>query len=1009
MRVSLNCKKKVVDYNGDYRTVLKNRAFARKSFTADMNIGSDGRVTFTKEDDGRVIQIDPADVTDIAFFLDEDRPYAEIVRERGGFPMSFVYSPVEDNIELGQQGVFSFREQLDDVAGPAGAEVGEYIDPNPLGICPDGVDSMEELIAIREAELNGENIYEEELDLSMLMLDEDANISEDIDDEAPDTEEIGDVVDNATAYLEKLQQQIEDEKARRLEEIDSLVNGDMDFAEFDDEIIEGDDEDFVEEDEDFVDEYEEEEDEGLSKIDEADVPAIADLLDKISESDIEEKESISERLGKLDDAAKKIGASLEDYDDLLATSRSEQEIYLAKLANSEEGIELSKSNAVAGLVRMLQEQTDFNESLNDKLKKERVQRRHCVEQLDAANQKIEEQAASLDEVRRRLRFSQENQRKSEKFVADARGEIRRIISETSQKVAAALEAVEEMKKQVSLKDAELQEAKATTTNALEAKAAAEKAQEELHVRFEDEKANNEKIVQEFSRQLDEFTNETISKIKSQIERADEAERKYAEKTVRIAELERDLADTKNQMDQVEIDKSSAVSDLLGSQESYQDLVMEYESLKKAHDKQGDTLSDTQALLDEARSEIEALNREFDNYKSDAAADLENLRSSMNAEYDGLHAKFDEQVSLTAAAEAALSAAEDRIKGMSTDYDDLKVRYDDQVIQLDDSGELLNHSEAELVAARGEIAQLNRDMESMRLDYESRIAGIEATRTATETASAKLLDDIRGINNMSSSFGSRKRKLEAVEDALNAYIGAINAERSAAMEAVAENIEAPSVYYGTEDAEAVVDDTDDESTEIWEGPTAAMPPIEYEDADVPEAIDTDVVDGYDETESFNTFDTEEIEQITVEGEEEKTGFVLPAHPAPPVPIVPQSTEELSDFVENAAENVEMYSDPDYATTQADEIISRLESAYDLHTDYEQGEFEEVETVNGSEIREYDMKDPETDEDEITPLDEFEAALEDIKDDTAGIVDTVEEKAEGAVDAFKEAFSFNNEDN
>ena len=976
MRVSLNCKKKVVDFNSDYRTILKNRAFARKSFTADMAVGDDGRVVFTKEDDGRVIQIDPMDVTDIAFFLDEDRPYAEVVRERGGFPMSFVYSPVEDNIELGQQGVFSFREQLDFVAEPARTEVKEYIDPNPLGICPDGVDSMEELIAIREAELNGENVYEEELDLSMLMLDDNApEISDEIDEEdVGEEEDLNEVVDDATAYLEKLQQQIEDEKARRLEEIDSLVNGDMDFEEFNDDFVAEDDEDFVEEDE--------QNDEGLSEIDEADVPAIADLLDKISESDMPEKESISDRLGKLDDAAKKIGASLEDYDDLLEASRSEQEIYLAKLANSEEGAALSKSNAVAGLVRMLQEQTDFNESLNDKLKKERVQRRHCVEQLDVANQKIEEQAASLDEVRRRLRFSQENQRKSEKFVADARGEIRRIISETSQKVAAALEAVEDMKKQVSLKNAELEEAKATTTNALAAKAAAEKAQQELHVRFEDEKANNEKIVQEFSRQLDEFTNETISKIKSQIERADEAERKYAEKTVRIAELERDLADTKNQMDQVEIDKSSAVSDLLGSQESYQDLVMEYESLKKAHDKQGDTLSDTAAALEEARSTIDALNRQLDDNKAEAAADLDRVRAEMSADYDGLHAKFDEQVSLTAAAEAALSAAEDRIKGMSEDYDSLKVSYDDQVIALDDSGNLLNQSEAELVAARGEIAQLNRDMESMRMDYESRIANIEATRSATESASIKLLDDIQSINNMSSSFGSRKRKLEAVENALNAYIGVVNAERAAAMEAVAEAATPDTTYYGAEDAEVPVAEAVD-----WDTPTEAMPLVEYEDTEL--EVETYEDENLD---SISDYDTEEMEPVTAT-ESAYVPSSVPTYTRPNIPVMPKTTEELNSFVENAAESVEMYANPDFADERANEIISRLEDAYDLHIE-EPMEFDTDKT-----IEDYGMKELDVD---------LEIDDESLDEDDPDFIDVVEDKVEDVVDSFREAFS-EDEDN
>ena len=942
MQVSLNCKKRAIDLGSNYRATFPNRAFAPKSFTADVEIDALGNVTFTKEDDRRVIPINPKDVVDVRFFLDEDRPYAEIVRERSGSPMSFVYTPIEDNIELGQQGVFAFRESLDKIAGPAGTEVAEYIDPNPLGICPDGVDSMEELIAIREAELAGYANDADELDLSVLTDEEDGLVAAQA--------ELADMIDESTGYLEELQRKIEDEKTRRIDEINSLVNG----ADMDEDFVLDDDAEGIEEYDEY-DEYDEEDepidlavedvedevdDEGLDEIPEEDIPAIADLLDKIAGSDFHARDDISFRLSKLDAAAKKIGTSLDDYDDTLDAKRSEQAVYLNKLRDA--GVLDGKgSTTVAGLVKMLQDQTDINDVLNEKFKKERVERRHCVEQLDVANKKIEEQADSLDEVRRRLRFSEEGRRKSEKFVADARSEIRRVLAESSQKVAAALDSVEQMKKDVDLKNIELEEARKTTNDAIAAKQAAEQAQEELNAKFVEEKENNERVVREFSRSLDTFTDDAAAKIKVQVERADTAERKYAEQTVKIAELESLLSTARSQVDDAEMERTQLNSELLGAQETYKDLVIEYETLKKAHDQRGTALDEVKEALAALQGDYSTLGDEFEQFKASAAAEYDGIVASMTSDYDALQASYDEQISLTAAAEAALAAAEDKIGGLSYDYHVLQGEYADQETKLSDSGSLLNETEASLISARAEIAQLNRDFDNMKSEYENKIASMIADRSALDVASDNLLGKIRSINSMDGSFGNRKRKLDAIESALGEFLRIYDTERAAAEE--------PAVI-------------EDEVVEVYE----VEEPVEIEGEDITEPIEN-VEEGYDVAdmaeyadEQFDSFtigtepaDVTEFEQVELDGIEDADALIsrleanafgsdVPAFEEALDNIdvdaaVDEFAETVSDLGENLEETVEEFTDG--IAEQTDFLSQEAEAAGDTFVE-ETGESDVV---------------------------------------------------------------------
>lgn len=158
MQVIVNCKKKLVDYSSNYRDTLRNRFKAKKSFQAEYTPSmQDGSICLTKTDDGQEFYWDASNTKALRFFLDGDRPYVEaIIAGNNDQEFSFVIAPIASNDELGQGGVVAFREDVEALSAVADIVVEEYIDPNPLGICPDDAEDMEQLIEMRTAE--GANI-----------------------------------------------------------------------------------------------------------------------------------------------------------------------------------------------------------------------------------------------------------------------------------------------------------------------------------------------------------------------------------------------------------------------------------------------------------------------------------------------------------------------------------------------------------------------------------------------------------------------------------------------------------------------------------------------------------------------------------------------------------------------------------------------------------------------------------------------------------------------------------
>lgn len=154
MQVIVNCKKKLVDYSSNYRDTLRNRFKAKKSFQAEYTPSmQNGSICLTKMDDGQEFYWDASNTKALRFFLDGDRPYVEaIIAGNNDQKFSFVIAPIASNDELGQGGVVAFREDVEALSAVADIAVEEYIDPNPLGICPDDAEDMEQLIEMRVAE-----------------------------------------------------------------------------------------------------------------------------------------------------------------------------------------------------------------------------------------------------------------------------------------------------------------------------------------------------------------------------------------------------------------------------------------------------------------------------------------------------------------------------------------------------------------------------------------------------------------------------------------------------------------------------------------------------------------------------------------------------------------------------------------------------------------------------------------------------------------------------------------
>lgn len=732
MRVKVNCKKKPVDYSSSsFRSTIRSRFKAKKTFEADYEKTSTGDIVLNKDEGKQIFPITSTNIQKIVFFLDGDRPYVEAVTSgKDGGDFSFLIAPVQTNTELWQDGVVNFRESVDDLAHASGIDVVEFIDPNPIGLCPDGIDDMEALIedclvegidilytgkdtlvaetddsieetdSFDDVEFEDDDVVFEDVDMEQQetqamppvlsntlpaidddwedvmseindfaaefdledpfedyepdegeyletapepSFDEDDDVAQDTanveamaeteenndideyDDKMEDVEMMS-VSDNAnnmpavpappvvepeqtveeikkdatdamgTAYqaLNGLREQLQAEKQRRVDEVVRL------HAELAGEPVEMERPDITE----FI-----ETDNGVSTLEPVEIDS--------NEPD-EVAVALREELGVLDETADAIDVELNDYDRVISESKRQQEEFMNNLDNMND-----HDAVVSGLISMYQEQTEYTEQMNVLLKKEQVLKHHAINQRDDAYKTIQDQKSELDKLRRSLRFSEQNKRKSEQFVKDAKREIHRVVDMTRAKVTSAIKACEEMQAQVEKAEARIASADERRSAAELARIEAYKERDAAIANLEEEKQHTQTIIAEFDKQLDEFTKETVNKIQTQIERANDAEETVANSAKRISDLESELAETKTRLMATESKcskKDVDISELRKRAEEAEaeagDLTLRFNAREEDYKETGQVLTEVEAKLVESRGTIKQLEAELAKAKND---------------------------------------------------------------------------------------------------------------------------------------------------------------------------------------------------------------------------------------------------------------------------------------------------------------------------------------------------------------------------------------------------------
>lgn len=653
MKVRVNCKTRPIDYDRDYRAAIRSRMASDKVFEAETKQDDVGVLTLEKTDNGQIIRIDGKDIKAISFYLDNERPYAEIVADMDGRELSFVIATDEDNIDLGQSGVISFRTNLDVLAEKADIEVTEYIDPNPLNLCPEGVDNIEELRALRESEgvllPDDSEAYDDDgddYDYSTEDADtedqddytDDGNADED-DEYVPSDEDIDALeqkavnsIEDGTNELIALQNKIKQAKNRHIAEIERIVNGDpeSEHANGDehDEDSYDDDADYdtgVADDdttaiEDSADEpsYDGDYNESEDSIQEETYGSIEDDAESDEDTDTS---SLRRELSKLDDAREEVDKQLRDYDSILTRSRSETEMFISQIEDTD-----TDDTLVPGLISQLQEKQEHNEMLNTALKKEQVLNKSYIEQLDKTSKRMTAQSLKIDRFRRQLKFAQENQRKAEEFVKDARSGMQKVVQGTNQKIDSALAEVKSMRQQVAAAEKKASDERALREAAQAKIQGAVDSANEARERLETEKKRTADVINEYDKQLDEFTDEALKKIQEAQNKADSAETKSAERMKRITELENSLSLMKTKLMAAESKIGKRDIALNEAKKSTASRDAEYGKLYDQYDAQKRELENSAADLLRARAELSDIRKENDRLQRDldkAVSDRDN--------------------------------------------------------------------------------------------------------------------------------------------------------------------------------------------------------------------------------------------------------------------------------------------------------------------------------------------------------------------------------------------------
>ena len=330
---------------------------------------------------------------------------------------------------------------------------------------------------------------------------------------------------------------------------------------------------------------------------------------------------------------------------LFAAKRSEQALVVS--ASGKPTAPNPADDIVSGLINRIQEQTAEFDALNASYRKQQAMTRHYQEQLADATSANADKDKEIDELRRQVRFSQENQRKSEKFVSDARAETRKLIQESDDKVKTALSKISKMRKRVNAAEAERDAATEGEKKALMERAEAVMQAEEARRALEEEQAKSEAITEEFNKQLDSFTSETLEKLQAEVDKSSAAEQSYMTSLKHIAQLERDMAESKTRFaeelaaaeqnadtrvaDAVAEGKAALVGMVPGTKleealGQVEELTGNLGDIAKERDELQEQYKSARLLIDELNESLVRQEEEFEEYKKDAESRLEDAEA-----------------------------------------------------------------------------------------------------------------------------------------------------------------------------------------------------------------------------------------------------------------------------------------------------------------------------------------------------------------------------------------------
>lgn len=781
MQVKVNCKKKAVDFSAnDFRSVVRSRYAAKKTVTAQLAVASDG--TMSVDTGKQVFEITPSNTKSLAFFVDGDRTYIEAVINHRGKNISFLIAPVEDNLTIWTEGVVNLRTALTPLAQAAGIAVNEIIDPNPLGVCPDGIYDMDAFIEQRLLEGadilytgqddNPEHDYEPvEEDIPTYdvaptqMLDDGEDSISDWEDVLGELDDV--LGDEASADMEADYPAVDTNNAQYdflydpeaytepvplpddgyYADSDALDSEDSSYQDYIDSVI-GDDDDWMADVEDIypseiANDVEEIKTNAADAMDEAygaltglrasleeerarrinemhrlaaelagtefippepvasPEPLVPEPVVIESEEPAEVADALRAELDNLDGAVNEVDVELNEYDRIITESRRQQQELMDSLDS-----DIDRDAVVAGLINMYQEQTEFTEQINTLFKKEQVLKHKALEQRDEAYQTIDDQKNELDKLRRSLRFSERSKRKSEQFLKDAKREVHATVLKARDKVEEAIAACEQMQEQVD-------QAEARATSADERRSAAELARIEAYrVRdealqeLEDEKKNSQALLEACDRQLNEFIEESVNKIQLQIERANAAEQSANAAESKVSELENELAETKAR--------------LLGYESKCSKNEVDIEQLRKQRD--------------QAESRV----------------------SNITAQYQNADTQRKETGRILSETEAELVRARASIKQLTQALNATKEAKDAAV------------SECQATTQRI-IAQCEQQVREAVMDKNTAIENLTGAKDNALAANQQFITAMSTALSLPDGFGSRKKKLDAIADAYNSFV------------------------------------------------------------------------------------------------------------------------------------------------------------------------------------------------------------------------------------------------